>query len=394
MRPFEIELDISVMDYPPVSLEWFDPERNLLSSKYLSFHAARYPIVVPKVSGMIPYLKGKKIIVEDEKTASTLQNKGSFGEPLSGGGSELTLIEGAYLLESGRIEIKRSRKGRNADLPFVLKRGLSDHERFMENFLVFRDLRNRGLVAQGNGRGCWNSFPRGKRPGVGKADTWITVFREDDLVSPRELWIESITRFNMKMKAVAAVVDSDWDITYYTIRTALNEKEAEMSERSTGSASSHKKISRIGISHGGALLIDGDIDEIHEEGVIGTRLGSTLLISRDEDRITDKEGKTKRTDRDRIYDDIMSRGWLARTGFKYGAHFRVYTRRSMDDHSRFLVQAVDENARFTWEELSRPLRLSHSVRKRFLFGFFPKDMGEPYYDGKGPVYLEMEWFRP
>ena len=100
-------------------------------------------------------------------------NKGCFGSPLSGGGSELSLVEAAYLLENDRLKVKRSRKGRDADLPFLLKRGISKDPRFMENYLVFRDIRNRGLIVQGTERNCFVTYPRGKRPSNGKADAWI-----------------------------------------------------------------------------------------------------------------------------------------------------------------------------------------------------------------------------
>ena len=56
---------------------------------------------------------------------------------------------------------------------------------------------------------------------MGKADSWMTVQREDDSVTPKGLWLEARARENMKMRSVAAVVDSDWDITYYNIRTSL-----------------------------------------------------------------------------------------------------------------------------------------------------------------------------
>ncbi len=342
---------------------------------------------------MIPFIKDDKVIVPDSKLASTLFNKGSFGKPISGGGSRLSLVEAAYLLENERLELKRSRKGRKADLAFVLKRGISKDRMFMENFLVFRDLRSRGLVVQGGGKGCFSSFPRGKRPDNGRADAWVKVFREDDQVTPKLLWLESINRFNMKMRSIAAVVDSDWNVTYYVIKTSLDEK-PEIKPEIQEKIKLDDQMTRVEIAHGGAILFQGDIGSIHQNGILGTKLGDTLLVSGDEDMLISRGDQADNSDRGRIYRDLRSKGWLARTGFKYGAHFRVYTSMSLEDHSRFLVHAVKEDHEYTWEELSRPLRLSHSVRKRFLFGFFPTGVGEPHYKGDGPVYLEMEWFRP
>ncbi|MGA1819502.1 MAG: hypothetical protein ACMUHU_00685 [Thermoplasmatota archaeon] len=196
---------------------------------------------------MSSYLKDDKVVVFDTSTASTLMNKGCFGSPQTGGTSVLSLVEAAYLLETGRLEVRRSRKGRNADLPELLKRGLSKDARFMENFLVFRDLRNRGIVVVGTGRGSFSTFPRGKRPGSGKADSWISVQREHDPVTPKGLWLEAKSRENMKMRSIAAVVDSDWDITYYNVRTSLDE--AENGDRTLDSTA--RGWSRIDIGTGG-----------------------------------------------------------------------------------------------------------------------------------------------
>jgi tRNA-intron endonuclease len=338
---------------------------------------------------MVPYLKDDVVVVPDRKTASTLMNKGCFGAPVSGGGSEISLVEAAYLVENGRLEVKRSRKGREADLAFILKRGISKDPRFMENYLVFRDIRDRGLVIQGTERDCFITYPRGKRPSTGKGDAWISVHREDDTTSAKDLWLEAKKRSNMRMRSITAVVDSDWDITYYVVRTALEERPhgSDVAKVPDGGTK------RLELPHGGALLNEVNEPEKLKKEFIGTDLGGNLLVSPEEDSYLlggiDEESKPKL----RTYKDLKEKGWLVRTGFKYGAHFRVYTSGSQDEHSKFLVHNVDERKEFTWEELSRPLRLSHSVRKRFLFAFYPTGVPEPHYTGDGPVYLEMEWVR-
>jgi tRNA-intron endonuclease len=343
---------------------------------------------------MAAYLKDDQVMVEDRNTASTLLNKGNFGTPRKGGGSVLNIVEAAYLLENDRLQVRRSRKGRPADLSFILKRGISKDDRFMENFLVFRDLRNRGLIVQGGDRGCFSTYPRGKRPGTGKADAWFRVYREDDRVTPREIWLESRKRHNMRMRSVAAVVDSDWDITYYLVRNSLEETPPNRSFDEGVATGLPSGTERVGIAHGGAFLHGGDTGNLHEKWFVGTRLGDGLLVSTDEDAVLSGKQDEGTGERMRIYNDLRGKGWFVRTGFKYGAHFRVYTDRGLDEHSQFLVHCVKEDETFSWEELSRPLRLSHSVRKRFLFGFHPTGVTQPHYKGEGPVYLEMEWYKP
>ncbi|MBN1390494.1 MAG: tRNA-intron lyase [Candidatus Thermoplasmatota archaeon] len=338
---------------------------------------------------MASYMKNDRVLVDDKATASTLMNKGCFGTPLSGGYLDLTLVEAAYLMETGRLEVRRSRKGRTACLPELLGRGISDEPRFMEDFLVYRDLRNRGIVVAGSGS-SFNTFPRGKRPGTGKADSWITVQRENDTVTPKGLWLEARSRENINLKCIAAVVDSDWDITYYHIRTSL---QTEPGPNLTLD-SDISEWSRIGIGSGGAILHGKELKDLHEHDFLGTPLGETLIISPEEDRMLAGDHGGPNDQKYRTYLDLRRRGWSVRTGFKYGAHFRAYTERRPDKHSTFLVHCVARDQNFTWEELSRPLRLSHSVRKRFLFSFEPSGMPEPHHTGAGPAYLEMGWVRP
>jgi len=360
----------------------------------LKQHGRSYPLKDDYPTEMSGYMKNDLVIVDDKSIASTLLNKGNFGTSTMGGGSELTMVEAAYLLEMGRLQVRRSRKGRPADLPFLLRRGMSKDERFMENFLVFRDLRNRGLIVKGGEHGCFSAYPRGKRPGTGSADSWLRVYREDDRVSPNELWLEARKRYNMKMRSVAAVVDSDWDITYYQVKNALEERGQVISDAGEGGPELPPGTERIKMTHGGAFLHEGDVGSMHEKWFIGTRLGGGLLVSPEEDVILSREDGEEPPGTFDIYRDLRSRGWLVRTGFKYGAHFRVYSDRGLEEHSRFLVHCVREDDAFSWEELSRPLRLGHSVRKRFLFGFHPTGLTEPHHRGDGPVYLEMEWYRP
>ena len=55
-------------------------------------------------------LRGNRVVIEDPAESSTLQNKGSYGEALSGGGLSLTLLEAVYLVEAQRLEVRRHGK--------------------------------------------------------------------------------------------------------------------------------------------------------------------------------------------------------------------------------------------------------------------------------------------
>ena len=70
-----------------------------------------------------------------------------------------------------------------------------------------------------------------------------------------------------------------------------------------------------------------------------------------------------------VYADLRSRGYIVKTGLKFGAHFRVYERgeKPGEAHSKFLVHAIPEGIKLTPTELARAVRLAHSVRKKILW---------------------------
>lgn len=83
-----------------------------------------------------------------------------------------------------------------------------------------------------------------------------------------------------------------------------------------------------------------------------------------------------------IYKDLRSRGYIVKTGFKFGTHFRLYPRGSRpgQGHADFLVQMVPEEHVFELQDLSRAVRLSHSVRKKIWYGVVDSEGDITYYE--------------
>ncbi|HDI13114.1 MAG: tRNA-intron lyase [Hadesarchaea archaeon] len=82
-----------------------------------------------------------------------------------------------------------------------------------------------------------------------------------------------------------------------------------------------------------------------------------------------------------VYSDLRSRGYIVKTGLKFGAHFRVYDRgeRPGEAHSKFLVHAVPEGIKLTPTEIARAVRLAHSVRKKILWAVVDDEGDITYY---------------
>lgn len=81
-----------------------------------------------------------------------------------------------------------------------------------------------------------------------------------------------------------------------------------------------------------------------------------------------------------VYKDLRERGYIVKTGFKFGAHFRVYGRgESLQEHSRFLVHAVKESGVMSFPELSRAVRLAQGVKKTMIFAVTDDEGDITYY---------------
>ncbi len=345
---------------------------------------------------MEPYISSGRIVVPDRSVASTLMNKGSYGQTLKGGGMSLTPLEASYLLESGRITVAKSKGGDPADLSHLIKMGISKEKRFMERYMAYRDLRNRGLVIQGNGMKGFLAYPRGQRPGSGRADSWIVVYRENDKVTLQGLFAEALAKGNMRMRFLAAIVDGDWDITYYEI--SIPESFANSCDDPGVMTETiwNLKEERLDIPGGGSATWDPAIAGIHRDRFVGSELGEGLLLSREETEHLLRGiegGKDDRDLKEIVYSTLVDRGWYVRTGFKYGTHYRVYTSHPSSGHSKLLVHCMDRDEEITWEQLSRAIRLSHSVNKTMVLGFTPR--GTPHHIVPGAIsFLALWWIRP
>lgn len=82
-----------------------------------------------------------------------------------------------------------------------------------------------------------------------------------------------------------------------------------------------------------------------------------------------------------VYSDLRSRGYIVKTGLKFGAHFRVYERgeKPGEAHSKYIVHALPEGCRLTPTELARAVRLAHSVRKTILWAVVDDEGDITYY---------------
>ncbi|MEM2508682.1 MAG: tRNA-intron lyase [Candidatus Thermoplasmatota archaeon] len=299
--------------------------------------------------------------------------KGNFVE----GKNKISLIEACYLLEKGKIEIEKD--GKRIDFEDFLKYAVSVFNDFEIKYLVYRDLRERGYIAEIDED--FLLYERGKKPPaepsfIVKAISERANFKIKDVID----WL-----LQNEKKIVIGVVDEEGDLTYYSIK--FFEIKSDIKKECY-------KGDIVVLNDRSVIFDEKLINKVREEG-IGRDFGKYAQLSLMETAYMAKNGANLIKDRNKIsfkdfmkrvksiqpdikerlkvYEDLKNKGKLPKTGFKFGSHFRVYEGK-IQEHAPYLVHVIKNNYTSTWAEVSRAVRLAQSVKKEMIFAVVGKEI--------------------
>ena len=101
-----------------------------------------------------------------------------------------------------------------------------------------------------------------------------------------------------------------------------------------------------------------------------------LSVTNEGRKAIEKTATSRRRDFPKLYEvykDWRSKGYVVKTGFKFGTHFRIYFpgARPVSEngawiHSKHVLQIFPKEARLLISEWARAIRVAHSVRKTFI----------------------------
>ncbi|UCD91952.1 MAG: tRNA-intron lyase [Methanobacteriota archaeon] len=331
------------------------------------------------------------MVIREESEASQIYNKGYFGTPQSGGALKLELMEGIFLFESGRIDVKK--KGKRLTFPRLLHVANNIHPNFEIKYLVYRALRLRGYIV----KPCvdpldFRVFPRGGGPSTTPSKYWVSALSERSIFDLRELKQHLQKAQQVKKELLLAVVDEESDLTYYLARV-VKPKGKRGKKRKKPKAQSLFLEDRVMVTD------EKEARTLHEHGFYGKMIGNRLQLSLMETAYLLEKGmievKNAKTGRKigldsflmkareiqpdfglrlKVFRDLEERGIVVKTGFKYGSHFRAYTMAPDKTHAKYLVHAFSAGHKGMWPEVSRAVRVSHGVKKDILFGMVGKEI--------------------
>ena len=89
-----------------------------------------------------------------------------------------------------------------------------------------------------------------------------------------------------------------------------------------------------------------------------------------------------------VYKDLKDRGYIIKTGFKYGSEFRLYERGKApgEEHSHYLVKIIHESHTVNALDFASYVRVSHGVKKSLLLAVVD--------DEEDITYYQIEWIKP
>jgi tRNA-intron endonuclease len=300
----------------------------------------------------------------------SLHEQGGFGR-MERGGLRLSPEEALYLVHREKVEVG----GYSFE---TLLAAFADRPGIFRSFLVYRDIRERGYAVQ-PGVGHYRLFRRGERPGTGRSRLLVRVLSERDLVDFEVIRSEVETSDNMRKDHVLAVVDDEGELTYYGVKVS------DLPPVSPPPACPPAE----GRLFGSTVILAPPVPEGIREAWFGTPLDDErLVLSPVEALYLMRRGSLslpgdagspgpekyleqalpsdpELTEKAAVYADLREQGYIPRTGYKFGHHFRVYAKDR--SHSDLLVHAIPPGQALPVSIISRSVRLAHSVKKKMFF---------------------------
>ncbi|HIH20115.1 TPA: tRNA-intron lyase [Candidatus Micrarchaeota archaeon] len=275
---------------------------------------------------------GEKVIATDAASVESL-NKGSFGLPVEGKKDKLWLLpeEALYLADVRGAEITRNSTRIDFNqLAFPYREG----PKFLARYFTYRDWRDRGLIARPINEAEGNY---GRSP--------VVHYPSKDLQAPK---IQGKALFFKD--DLMAVIDDEEDKNLF--------EKLWFGQWGTYKAKKHGRLLKLD-SYETLFLMRH----------------AHLKCNVQEKRIV-KEALERRPDflsLYSVYEDFRLRGFVVKTGFKFGTHFRLYfpgAAPSLGEgewvHSKHVIHVFPREAKMLISEWSRAIRVAHGVKKTFI----------------------------
>ncbi|MDE1810523.1 MAG: tRNA-intron lyase [Candidatus Micrarchaeota archaeon] len=277
--------------------------------------------------------KTRRIGATDQSTKDVLAS-GFFGKKEEGK-LALRIEEALYLIDIRNAKCM-SQDGVELSFNDVAKE-FSKNEKFMARYFTYKDWRDRGLIIKDTEglKAAQGEVQVKKYP---SARLKLRNYRLEGVFFPED--VTTVVDDNEKGKQI---YEEHWFGQYATYK---------VSERGT--------LNKLDIYETVFLMDSGilNVSNFTRKQIVDIATG-------------------RRADFEKLYDvysDWRSKGYVIKTGFKFGTHFRVYFPGARpvksDDsewiHSKHVIHVFPRDTKLLISEWARAIRVAHSVRKTFI----------------------------
>ncbi len=273
-----------------------------------------------------------EITVSDASTADIVR-RGHYGER-GAKGQHLSVEEALYLIEMRNAVCVRAGK----ELSFEeIAAAFSKSSKFMARYFTYKDWRDRGLVAVPSGR----KYEKPQKPESKE-------YPSSSLKLPKE----SIHATFFQNDMISILDEQDKGRNLYD--------RFWIGQFGSYKAADRGSLNKLDVYETLMLIDAGDLSLRN-----ATRAEvASLATGRRPDFMSLYE----------VYCDWRAKGYVVKTGFKFGTHFRVYfpgarpmgASDAEQTHSKHVIQVFPKDSRLLISEWARAIRVAHSVRKTFI----------------------------
>ncbi len=168
---------------------------------------------------VLAILSVERVLTESSDDAREFYNQSRFGTLAENGKVELSLLEGLYLMEKGRLLVKTD-TGKEITFDNFLKKARKVEPNFWIRYCVFKDIRNRGYIIKTALKfgADFRIYDRGVKPGEDHARWIVYPVHEGETLTWYDFAAKNRVAHSTKKRLLIGIVDDEKDCTYYEIK--------------------------------------------------------------------------------------------------------------------------------------------------------------------------------
>ena len=158
-----------------------------------------------------------KVIADPSDVVREFYEKGRYGEPFHKK-FQYSLVEAMYLVERGRMVVRKGKKELSFDALLKLSRKIENN--FWVRYAVFKDMRNRGYIVKTALKfgAEFRVYDRGVKPGEDHAKWVLFPVSEEEVLTWYSFSAKNRVAHSTRKRLLIGVVDAENSVTFYEVR--------------------------------------------------------------------------------------------------------------------------------------------------------------------------------